>query len=252
MLFNPHFWLSSPLFMVLGIFQIWMAIDAARRREWVMMVFCLLFPVWGAGYYYFNYYRGQGPASALTGFELPGAGDRRRIKEIQTQIHHLDNARNHFDLADIYFRRGEFAKAEISYRESLTRDPKDIDAMAHYGQCLLRMNRAADGLPFLEYVHSQQPRHEYGYTAMALAEAYAALGKKDAAMKIWERVLESNTYARARVQYAGLLLEKGQKKEAQEQLQEAISDFEHAPRFSKRQSRPWIRKAKGMLSSTRA
>ena len=250
--FNLHYLLSSPIALAIAGFQVWMAIDAARRKEWFWMAFCLFFPIWGAMQYYFNYYRSAGAASSLTGFELPGAGDRQRIKEIQTKIHHLDNARNHFDLADIYFRRGEFAKAELSYRESLTRDPKDIDAMAHFGQCLLRLNRAGDALPFLEYVDSQQPRHEYGYTAMALAEAYSALGKKDQALKIWERVLETNTYARARVQYAALLLEKGEKVRARQQLEEAISDHEHAPRFSKRQSRPWIGKARSMLSSTRS
>ena len=40
--------------------------------------------------YFFLVYRAA--PSATQGFELPGANDRRRIKQLQAQIHHLDKA----------------------------------------------------------------------------------------------------------------------------------------------------------------
>jgi tetratricopeptide (TPR) repeat protein len=251
-LFHPNLWLSSPIMLVAGAFQLWMAVDAFRRREWLWVLVCMVIPIWGAWYYFSNYYRSGGGGLSMSGFELPGAADRRRMNEILTRIHNLDGARDHLDLADIYFRRGQFVKAEASYRESLKRDPKDIDALAHLGQCLLRLNRPTEALPLLEYVVAQEPRHEYGYTTMALAEAQTAVGNKDAAIKNWERVLATNTYARARVQYAGLLIERGEKQKARELLEETISDFPHLPRFAKRQSRPWVGRAKSLLSVARA
>lgn len=118
--------------LIVGIFQLWMFIDAVRKGEWMWAVFIWLFPMLNAVLYYFFVYR-SGPSSAR-GFELPGAAKRQRIKELQAKIHHLDNAVHHFQLGDIYFRQGKFAPAEQSYRAALERDPKDIDARAELAE----------------------------------------------------------------------------------------------------------------------
>ena len=47
---------------------------------------------------------------------------------------------------------------------------------------------------------------------MALAETYTALGQTDAAIETWQRVLQDNAYARARVQLAELHATTGKKK----------------------------------------
>ena len=62
----------------------------------------------------------------MRGFELPGAQSRKRIKELQAQIHHLDNAYHHFQLGDVYFQRGKLAEAEKCYRAALERDPTTL------------------------------------------------------------------------------------------------------------------------------
>ena len=117
--------LSSPLFWIFLPFQLWMLVDAIRRREWIWAVFIFFFSVLSAVFYYLMVYRPQGPAwgGGARGFELPGAADRRRIRELQARIHNLDNARDHFDLGDVYFAQGKLAKAEESYRAALQRDP---------------------------------------------------------------------------------------------------------------------------------
>ena len=124
--------LSSPFALLLFAFQVWMLIDAVRRQEWLWAFFILV--GWGlaALFYYFYVYRAA--PSSMRGFELPGAHSRKRIKELQAQIYHLDKAHHHFQLGDIYFRQGKLDKAEASYRASLERDPEDIDARAHLGQ----------------------------------------------------------------------------------------------------------------------
>ncbi|MGZ4031933.1 MAG: spore germination protein, partial [Tumebacillaceae bacterium] len=113
---------------------------------------------------------------------------RKRIKELQAQIYHLDKAHHHSQLGDIYFQQGKLEKAEACYRAAMERDPQDIDTRAHFGQCLLREKRAAEARPLLEGVIAENPNHEYGYTMMALAETLTALGETDAAMKIWQQV----------------------------------------------------------------
>ena len=238
--------LSSPFLLVGLLFQLWMGVDAVRRRAWVWAFFILFFSVFSALMYFFMVYRAEG-GMAMRGFELPGAHSRRRIKELQAQIHHLDKPHHHLALGDIYFQRGKLDLAEKHYRASLDRDPADRDARAHLGQCLLRQKKPADALPWLESVAKEDEKHDYGHTLMALAETATALGQPDVAIQLWRRVLAHYSYSRARVQLAELYLAKGEKEKAREQLREVIETDPHAPAFDRQRNRVWIRRAKKLL-----
>ena len=237
--------LTNPVWLVITAFQIWMLIHAIRNREWIWAVFILI--GWGLStiLYYFFVYRAS--PSAMQGFELPGAGNRKRIKELQAQIHHLDNAYHHFQLGDIYFRKGKLAEAEKCYRAALERDPKDIDARAHLGQCLVRLNRPAEARPLLESVMHEKPDHDYGHTMMALAETLAALGETDNALQYWQHITQNHSYPRAKVQLAGLYAAKNQNDLARAQLKEVLSDDVHAPAFQRRRDRVWIHRAESLM-----
>jgi hypothetical protein len=243
---NWHYLLASPITLVILGFQIWMFIHALRQREWVWAVF--IFIGWGisAVLYFFLVYRQTG--SPTRGFELPGAQNRRRIRELQAQIHHLDKAHHHLQLADVYFSQGRLQKAEASYRASLERDPEDLDTRAHLGQCLLRQKRAAEAKPLLEGVVRQDPKHDYGHSMMALAETLMALGDTDAALPYLKHVTENHSYPRARVQLAELHIARNEPGPARTVLREVIEDDPHAPAFQRRRDRLWVRRARGLLS----
>jgi hypothetical protein len=237
--------LGNPLVLLMVAFHVWMLVDAVRREEWLWAAFILIFPGLSDVLYFFFVYRAA--PSATRGFQLPGALDRRRIKELQDQIHHLDKPHHYLQLGDIYFQKGDLRKAEECYRASLERDPQDIDARAHMGQCLLRKHDPAAALPILEQVCRENPKHDYGHSLMACAETLAALGETDAAVAAWKQVLENHNYARARVQLAELYLARNQREAAQFELRETLSDDAHAPNFERKRDRVWIRKAKRLL-----
>jgi tetratricopeptide (TPR) repeat protein len=237
-----EYWLSNPWLPLMGLFQLWMLIDAVRRREWMWAFFILI--GFGAFFYYFAVYRAA--PSATRGFELPGAYDRCRIKQLQAQIHHLDKAHHHFQLGDIYFQQGKLKQAEACYRASLEREPQDIDTRAHLGQCLLRQHKPAEARPLLEGVVAENPKHDYGYSLMALAETLTALGETDAAMKIWQHVTENHSYPRAKVQLAELYAAKNQADLARAELKDVLADDEHAPAFQRKRDRVWVRRARGL------
>ncbi len=240
-----NFLLTSPLWLAVSAFQIWMLIDAIRQREWIWALFIVL--GWGLSsvLYYFLVYRAAPPATR--GFELPGAHSRRRIKELQAQIYHLDKAHHHSQLGDIYFQQGKLEKAEACYRAAMERDPQDIDTRAHLGQCLLRRKRAAEARPLLEGVAAENPKHDYGYTLMALAETLAALGETDAALQIWQQVTAEHSYARAKVQLAELYLAKNQPDLARSELKDVVADDAHAPAFQRKRDRVWVWRAKFLM-----
>jgi tetratricopeptide (TPR) repeat protein len=243
-LLNFDYWLSSPVALVITLFQLWMLIDAIRRREWLWAAFIFIGFGLAAIFYYFYVYRAT--PSATRGFELPGAHDRRRIKELQAQIHHLDKAHHHSQLGDIYFHQGKLEKAEVSYRASLDRDAGDIDTRAHLGQCLLRQKRPAEARPLLEGVIAENPKHEYGYSLMALAETLTALGEPEAALILWKQITEQHSYPRAKVQLAELYLARNQPDLARAELQEVLADDVHAPVFQRKRDSFWVRRARSL------
>jgi hypothetical protein len=246
-LFNPAFLLRNPWLLIGFAFQVWMLVDAIRRQEYLWAVFIFFFSFISALLYFFLVYRASAPSGSVTrGFELPGAHDRRRIKELEAQIHHLDKAHHHSQLGDIYFQQGKLDKAEICYRAALERDAGDEDTRAHLGQCLLRQARPAEALPLLEGVAANNPAHDYGHTLMALAETHAALGDAARALQVWKQVTESHSYARARVQYAGLLAEVGEVDAARKELREVIAEDAVAPAFQRRKERYWMRRARAL------
>ncbi len=196
-------------------------------------------------------YRAEG-GLATRGFELPGSHSRRRIKELKAQIHHLDKPHHHQQLGDIYFQQGKLDPAETHYRASMDRDAEDRDTRSHLGQCLLRKKKPAEARPLLESVCAEDPKHDYGYTMMALAETCMAEGQSDAAIQVWERVLQNYSYARARVQLAELYLAKGRPDAAREQLLEVIETDAHAPAFDRKRNRVWLRRAKKLRAKAGA
>jgi hypothetical protein len=240
-----QFLLANPVSLAIFVFQIWMFVHALRNREWVWAVFILI--GWGltALWYYLMVYRTS--ASSVSGFELPGAQSRKRIRELQSQIHHIDNATHHFELGDVYFQRGKLAEAEKCYRAALERDPKDIDVRAHLGQCLVRLKRPAEARPILEGVMHEKPEHDYGYTMMALAEALGALGETDSAILYWQHITQNHSYPRAKVQLAELYIAKNQLDQARGELKDVLADDIHAPAFQRRRDRIWIQRAKSLI-----
>jgi hypothetical protein len=237
--------IHAPWLLVMFVFQMWMFIDAVRRQEWIWAVFIFFgFGLSGIFYYFFVY---RATPSATRGFELPGAQDRKRIKQLQAQIHHLDKAHHHLQLADIYFQQGKLDQAEASYRAALEREPQDLDTRSHLGQCLLRLKRPAEARPLLEGVVAENPKHEYGYTQMALAETYMALGENSSAITVWQRVTENNSYPRAKVQLAELYLARNEPKLARAELEDVVSDDVHSPAFQRKRDRFWIHKAKALM-----
>lgn len=82
---------------------------------------------------------------------------------------------------------------------------------------------------------------------MALANAYSKLDSTDKARAALETVLETQTYAEARVLLAEIYKKQGMSNEARHQLQEVIEDEKHAPSFVQKKDKVWTRKARQLL-----
>jgi len=119
--------------------------------------------------YYFFVYRAV--PSATSGFELPGAHSRRRIKELQAQSITSTRHTTTRNSATFIFNR-QFEKAEASYRAAMERDPKDFDTRAHLANACSARNAPPKRARCSKASLAENPKHEYGYTMMALAERW--------------------------------------------------------------------------------
>ncbi len=233
------------MLIVVGGFWLWMFADSIQRGEYIWAAFIFFFTILSAIFYYFFVYRAAAPSS-IRGFELPGAGNRKKIRELLAQIHHLDKAHHHSQLGDVYFQQGKLEKAEASYRAALERDAEDRDTRSHLGQCLLRMGKPAEARPLLEGVCREDSKHDYGYTMMAYAEALTALGEIPQAVEVWKQVNEHHSYTRARVQLADLYIQRGEMPLAKPLLDEVLIEDPHTPAFQRKRDRVWVRRAKAL------
>ncbi len=240
--------LQHVIVAVLLGFQIWMFVDAIRRGDYIWAAFIFFFSIISALIYYFLVCRPAGGGNPFAGMEIPGAADRRRIATLKEEIHHLDRAHHHLELGDIYREQGRLAQAEECYRAAYARDEKDEDIRARLGACLVARGKAAEGLPLLAAVCAQNPKHDYGDTLMSLAEAQAAAGRTDEALATWRQVLAGYSYARARVQYAQLLVQKKEFAEARKLLEGVIEDEPYTAKFQREREEPWTRKARELVA----
>ena len=123
------------------------------------------------------------------------------------------------------------------------------DIRAHLGNCLARQGKTQEALPLLESVCAKNPKHDYGYTLMTLAETQSAVGQIDSALATWRQVLSLYGYPRARVQFADLLIKKKEYAEARKVLEEVMHDAPYATKFERKREAVWFNRAKAALRS---
>ncbi len=235
---------SNPLALVFYVFSVWMLVDAFRQEQWMWVVFIIIFPIINAPLYFFLVYRQR---SGGGGFKFAGGSDKKRIKELEQQIHHLDKAHHYFELADILFRQGKYLEAEKNYLASLEREPDDIDARAHLGHCLMALKRFGEAKDRFEDVCMEDPKHEYGRSLIALGECKTELGEDESAIDIWEQAIKQNAYAQPRVRLAEALLREGSEEKkirARQLVEDVLREETHTPEFQRKQEAEWVGRAR--------
>jgi hypothetical protein len=232
--------------LIFTIFHYWMLIDSLRRREWVWSLF-LLFPFAyiNTALYYFYVYRNAGPSASIT---WPGAGDRKRIKQLEADIHNLDKAHHYEQLGTIYLKQGKLPLAEKNFRCAIERDSEEIDAVARLGVTLALQKKPAEALPYLKQAVERNPKHDYGDTVMSYAEVMTTLGDPGA-LDAWKLALTCCSLPRAKVQYAELLVKLGQTQEAGKIVKAVVDDAPYTPAFQAKKDAPWVKRAKALQRS---
>ena len=91
-----------------------------------------------------------------------------------------DYAQAYLALGDVYFRRGEFGNAQLSYRRFLAHEPAHEGALTNFAISALNNGQLDESVQALQRVVDAQPQHASAHRNLAVALAHA--GRLDEAI----------------------------------------------------------------------
>ena len=234
------------IYGVLIALQIWAIVDCLRLRSrsmWVLAV--LLFGPFGALAYVVSEllrgrWFGDRPAAA------PVVRDPR-IQEIEALLALNPAPALLVELGDLHARQGDDRAAAEAYGRSLETDPDSLYARYHLGRALMAQGRHVEAVREFEQVHAQDPKHDYGAAAEALADALLAAGRDGDALKRYAELAEASARARPKFQLGMLLDRAGRREEALGVMRDIVGQEEAIPAYLRAGEMPWVERARRFL-----
>lgn len=238
------------LLYALGALKLWMLIDAAQRGAayyWFCVIVCVPF---GSLIYFFMV---KAPELGI------GAGATRyRPVRIRQQRVNLDQLRYEFErnpclanqtlFASGLYDAGEYDEAMQHYREVLTRDGRYQRALYGLGLCHIARGEHPAAIEQLRPLLDQNRGYADYQAWLKLASSLAAAGEHQQAVESLEGLVKASPRLDHVVELASALIEADRPDEARAHLEQALLDYEHAPRHVKHQCGTAARQATQILA----
>jgi foldase protein PrsA len=123
-------------------------------------------------------------------------------------------------LAEAYVKNGQYAEAKPIIEEVLKADPENTGALVLMGDLLMGQGNPGDAVNYYTKAWQKSPSTD---VQLKLAQALAAAGRVDEAMRRYQDLLQRSPYnAQAHLGYADLLLAQGKADKALEEYQSAL------------------------------
>ncbi|MGH9659891.1 MAG: tetratricopeptide repeat protein [Bryobacteraceae bacterium] len=180
-----------------------------------------------------------------------GAGLRqrqsfRRFLDAATVNPH--DAEAQYQLGLVYQHRRQYPEALARFREAVRIDRTETDAHFQLGRIARQQGRFSDALAHFETVFQQNPKHSTSEILRELAATYLDLDRAADARRELETYIERRPYDPEGLCYRGLALEKlGDTAGACDSFRRAVEAARTAPRFRRRLTDPWGRRAQKQL-----
>ena len=109
------------------------------------------------------------------------------------------------------------------------------------------MGDTAAAIPDLEKTVSLDPKHDYNRAAGLLANAYALMGRKDDAERMFRETLKTSTLSETQFYYARFLANQGRLEEARELAQQVLRKRASVSPQLRRADKQWFAAAEALL-----
>jgi hypothetical protein len=230
-------------------FNIWMIVDAARRRAefyWFLIIF-LLGPLGGLAYFLvvkihdYDLKRLLGPSFGV------GGGGKASITELEYRVKQTPSVTNKLALADALETSERYTEAMGLFRDVLRGDDRNLQALHGLARCLMGTGQPAEAAESLEKLLEVDNAFRDYSAALDYAEALWQAGRREDTVDLLEGLVSVSARINHRVALAHYQLKAERTAAARDVLDRALSDYEHSPEFVKRRDRKWAEQARQLL-----
>jgi len=172
---------------------------------------------------------------------------RKRIAQLNLEIHDNPSTGNFEELGDLLMDEGKLDAARAAYDKAIAARSTVVDCFYRRGVCALLVGDAVAALPDLELAFQKDPYHDFYRAAGLLAHAYAKTGQKEKAEAMFKKALERSTLSETFLNYADFLAAEGRPAEARTWAQKVLNKKPTMPSYLRRRERPWFHRASALL-----
>ena len=233
-------------YLLAAAFNIWMIVDAIRRRAEIYWLLIIIFIPFGSLIYFALVKLKDYDFSRLSG-AVPARNVGGNIAELETAAVETPSVANKLALADALTEGERYADAMPIYREVLARDAQEKQALSGLARCLLGSGKPAEAAEQYELLLTEDRAYRDYSAALEYAEALWQAGRFDDAIDLMTGLAATTRYINHRVGLAWYLQQHGRNERAREVLKELLVDYAEAPEFVKRRDRDWAKRAEKML-----
>jgi hypothetical protein len=234
--------LNAFLFVIV-VFQVWMLVDAIRRRApayWPLLIF---FFSPAAVLYFFMIklpeLTGRKP-SAPSGFVTAGPS----LESIGELARTTPSELNKLAFADRLAEAGRFPEAVGRYRDVLRQNKDSKEALHGLARALLNLGRPQEAIEELAALMELDPEFRDYSAALDYAEALWQAKQQDDAVGLLTGLVSVSKRINHRMALAHYLKERGDAVTARSELDEALREFASSPDFVQRRDQRWAERAR--------
>jgi len=239
---TPQFLIVS---LVIAVFQIWMLVDAIRRRSpfyWTVAIFLL--PL-AAIFYFFRIklpeLTGRRPAP---GPRVPGPS----LEDVAELARQTPSELNKLAFADKLAELQRFPEAIGRYRDVLRTNRDSKEALHGLARALLSLGRPLEAIEELASLMELEPEFRDYAAALDYAEALWQAGKQEDTIGLLTGLVSVTKRIPHRLALAHYSKERGDSITARNELDLALSEFASLPEAMRKREQRWADRARKQLA----
>jgi hypothetical protein len=242
---NEQFGGIDPVYLLLWIaFNVWMVVDAIRRRaasHWYFIIF--FFPVGALLYFFIIKLRDIRPDAEPNAEEKVQPNSSPSLRSV-VPVEKPDLA-----YADHLEENENYTDALAIYRRALETDASNKQVLHGLGRCLVGLGRAQESLVHFERLLELDREYRNFSAALDYADALWEAGQRTDTLELLERLAELTKRINHRLAWSHYLAESGQTERARQELTRALEAAAQGPDASSARVRQWMDRGEQMLAA---
>ncbi|HEY2409819.1 MAG TPA: tetratricopeptide repeat protein [Polyangiaceae bacterium] len=225
-------------------FQIWMLVDAYRRRVNAYWYFIILVVPFGA-LIYFGFVKLSGTNSTRPVF-APGSR-APSYAELERRVQETPSVINKLALAELLLEDGKYEAAVSRFRDVLNHASDNKEALHGIARAFLALGRPQEASDELARLMELDAKFRDYSAALDYAEALWQSGERDDAIGLLTGLVGVSGRLNHRVALAHYCKEAGQYGAARAELESALREFDRSPDYVQRREQQWADRARRAL-----